>query len=36
MKDLQLGKQATIKKWKISFKGMPTTLAQLCGKTVLK
>jgi len=32
MKDLQLGKQATIKKWNISFKGMPTTLAQLCGK----
>jgi glucose/arabinose dehydrogenase/mono/diheme cytochrome c family protein len=32
VKDLQLGKQATIKKWKISFKGVPTTLAQLCGK----
>ena len=32
MKDLRLGKQATIKKWKISFKGVPTTLAQLCGK----
>ncbi len=32
MKDLQLGKQAIIKKWKISFKGTPTTLAQLCGK----
>jgi len=32
MKDLQLGKQAPIKKWKISFKGVPTTLAQLCGK----
>jgi glucose/arabinose dehydrogenase/mono/diheme cytochrome c family protein len=32
MKDLRLGKQATIKKWKISFKGAPTTLAQLCGK----
>ena len=31
MKDLKLGKQATIKKWKISFKGVPTTLAQLCG-----
>lgn len=32
MKELRLGKQATIKKWKISFKGVPTTLAQLCGK----
>jgi len=32
MNDLQLGKQATIKKWKISFKGVPTTLVQLCGK----
>jgi glucose/arabinose dehydrogenase len=32
MKDVQLGKQATIKKWKISFKGVPTTLVQLCGK----
>jgi len=32
MKDLRLGTQATIKKWKISFKGVPTTLAQLCGK----
>ena len=26
MKDLRLGKQAAIKKWKISFKGVPTTL----------
>ena len=32
MKDLRLGGQATIKKWNISFKGVPTTLAQLCGK----
>jgi mono/diheme cytochrome c family protein len=32
MKDLSLGKQATIKKWKISFKGVPTTLVHLCGK----
>lgn len=32
VKDLRLGKQATIKKWKISFKGVPTTLVQLCGK----
>jgi len=31
MKDLRLGSQATIKKWKISFKGVPTTLVQLCG-----
>ena len=31
MKDLRLGKQAVIKKWKISFKGVPTTLVQLCG-----
>ena len=30
MKDLKLGKQATIKKWRISFNGVPTTLAQLC------
>ena len=33
MKDLKLGKQATIKKWKISFNGVPTTLAQLCGNS---
>jgi len=32
VKDLRLGNQATIKKWKISFKGVPTTLVQLCGK----
>jgi mono/diheme cytochrome c family protein len=32
VKDLKLGRQATIKKWKISFKGVPTTLVQLCGK----
>jgi mono/diheme cytochrome c family protein len=31
MKDLKIGKQATIKKWNLSFDGMPTTLAQLCG-----
>ena len=33
MKDLKLGKQATVKKWKISFNGVPTTLAQLCGNS---
>ncbi len=32
MKDLRPGKQATIKKWNISLNGVPTTLAQLCGK----
>jgi hypothetical protein len=31
MKDLRLGKQATIKKWRISLNGAPTTLAELCG-----
>jgi len=31
MKDLKLGKQATIKKWNLSFDGLSTTLAQLCG-----
>jgi len=31
MKDLRLGKQATIKKWRITANGVPTTLAQLCG-----
>ena len=30
VKDLQAGKQAVIKKWNISFNGVPTTLAQLC------
>ena len=30
VKDLQTGKQAVIKKWNISFNGVPTTLAQLC------
>jgi glucose/arabinose dehydrogenase/mono/diheme cytochrome c family protein len=30
MKDLRLGKQAQIRKWNISFNGVPTTLAQLC------
>lgn len=33
MKDLRLGKQATIKKWNISFNGEPATLARLCGST---
>ena len=33
VKDLKLGKQAVIKKWKISFNGVPTTLAQLCGNS---
>jgi glucose/arabinose dehydrogenase len=33
MKDLKLGKQATIKKWNISMKGQPTTLAKLCNNT---
>ena len=33
MKDLRLGKQAAIKKWKISFNGVTTTLAQLCGNS---
>jgi len=33
MKDLKMGRQATIKKWKISLNGMPTTLAQLCGNS---
>jgi hypothetical protein len=28
---LRVGRQATIKKWSLSFNGMPTTLAQLCG-----
>ncbi|MEO6721002.1 MAG: PQQ-dependent sugar dehydrogenase, partial [Ferruginibacter sp.] len=32
MKDLQLGKQAVIKKWNISYNGVPVTLAQLCKK----
>ncbi len=32
MKDLQSGRQATIKKWNISFHGAPSTLAELCGK----
>ena len=31
MKDLQLGKQAAIKKWDISYKGKPTTLVKLSG-----
>jgi len=31
MKELKLGKQATIKKWRITINGVPTTLAQLCG-----
>lgn len=31
MKDLRLGRQATIKKWRISLNGVPTTLAKLCG-----
>ena len=30
MKDLKLGRQATIKKWNISLDGMSTTLAELC------
>jgi len=29
-KDLKLGRQAIIKKWNISFKGVQTTLAELC------
>ena len=29
MKDLKLGKQASIKRWNISFNGVPTTLAEL-------
>jgi len=33
MKDLRLGTQATIRKWNISFNGVPTTLAQLCKNT---
>ena len=33
MKDLKLGKQATIRRWNISFKGVPTTLAQLSKNT---
>jgi glucose/arabinose dehydrogenase/mono/diheme cytochrome c family protein len=33
MKELKLGKQATIKKWNISINGVPTTLAKLCGNT---
>jgi glucose/arabinose dehydrogenase/mono/diheme cytochrome c family protein len=33
IKDLKLGKQAVIKKWRISLKGVPTTLAQLCGNS---
>ncbi len=31
MKDLILGKQATIKKWNIAMNGVPTSLAELCG-----
>lgn len=31
MADLKVGSQATIKEWKISFHGKPTTLAELCG-----
>lgn len=31
MKDLKIGKQATIKKWNISYKGQPTTLVKLSG-----
>ena len=31
MKDLKLGKQATIQKWNITMNGEPTTLAKLCG-----
>lgn len=30
MKDLRLGRQATIKKWNISINGVPTNLAELC------
>lgn len=30
MKELRLGKQATIKKWNISMNGLPTTFAKLC------
>jgi glucose/arabinose dehydrogenase len=30
MKDLKLGTQATIRKWNISYNGMPTTLSRLC------
>ena len=30
MKDLRLGKQATIRKWNIAFNAVPATLAQLC------
>jgi len=30
MKDLKLGKQATIKKWNLTSNGAPTSLAQLC------
>lgn len=30
MKDLKLGKQATIQKWNISMNGLPTSLAALC------
>lgn len=33
MKDLKLGKQATIRRWNISFKGVPTTLAELSKNT---
>ncbi len=29
LKDLKIGKQATIKKWNISYKGQPTTLVKL-------
>ena len=28
--ELKLGKQATVKEWKISMNGVPTTLAALC------
>jgi len=31
VKDLKLGKQATIQKWNVSMNGEPTTLAKLCG-----
>jgi glucose/arabinose dehydrogenase/cytochrome c2 len=33
MKDLKIGRQATIKKWNISLNGVPTTLAKLCRNT---
>ena len=31
LKDLKIGKQATIKKWNIAYKGQPTTLVKLSG-----